>query len=108
MCLLCSLLQGFLLDGYPMDLDQAKACEDDIATPNAIIFFEASNEVLEARLMKRGNFDDNLGSIDKRIENFNAKTLPVAELYGERVKRVTCERTVEEIFADVQKVMDGI
>jgi adenylate kinase family enzyme len=51
--------QGFLIDGYPIDLDQAKEFETDIGSPNAVILLEVTDEVLTDRLAARGNFDDN-------------------------------------------------
>ena len=52
-------LQGFLIDGYPADVQQAGDFESDIGAPSAIIFLEAAPEVLTERLIGRGNFDDN-------------------------------------------------
>ena len=56
---LSSSLQGFLIDGYPADVQQAGDFESDIGAPSAIIFLEAAPEVLTERLIGRGNFDDN-------------------------------------------------
>ncbi len=69
-------MQGFLIDGFPMDCKQAKAFEKDICAPKAILFFEASNEVLTERLMKRANFDDTDDAIKNRIDNFNKVKKP--------------------------------
>ena len=52
-------MQGFLIDGYPADVEQAGDFESDISAPSAIIFLEAAPEVLTERLIGRGNFDDN-------------------------------------------------
>ncbi len=38
-------MQGFLIDGFPMDVNQAKAFEADLGSPKAILFFEANDEV---------------------------------------------------------------
>ena len=78
-------MQGFILDGFPIDADQASQFEADIASPKAIVFLEAPDAVLAERLTGRGNFDDNKASIEKRIANFNANTLPVVEKYGDKV-----------------------
>ena len=56
--------QGFLIDGFPIDAAQATAFEADIGAPNAILFFQAENNVLKDRLIATGNFDDNLASIE--------------------------------------------
>jgi len=54
----------------------------------------------------RNNFDDTEESILKRIGNFNSKTRPVAVKYG--AKSVSAERSADDIFADVEKVISGI
>ena len=74
-------MQGFLIDGYPADVEQAGDFESDISAPSAIIFLEAAPEVLTERLIGRGNFDDNKESTGpcKKIPaclNFPALLLP--------------------------------
>jgi len=46
-------LQGFLIDGFPIDMEQADAFSRDICAPNAVIFFEANDTVLKSRLLSR-------------------------------------------------------
>ena len=65
-----------------------------IAECHFILFFECSEEVMEERLMKRGEtsgrVDDNAETIKKRLKTFVEKTMPVLASYGEKnkVKRV--------------------
>eukprot|EP00094_Tigriopus_californicus_P005772 TCALIF_05563-PA protein Name:"Similar to ak1 Adenylate kinase isoenzyme 1 (Cyprinus carpio)" AED:0.08 eAED:0.08 QI:317/0.5/0.66/1/1/1/3/901/220 len=106
--MVAKVAKGFVLDGFPLDLEQAQAFEKDIGSPKAIIFIEANDTVLEERLLARGNFDDNKTSIEKRLHNFYTKTVPVVEHYGDLVKRINAERPKEEVFADVQKVMESL
>jgi len=54
----------------------------------------------------RNNFDDTAESIIKRIASYNEKTRPLAQKY--KAKVVNAERTADEIFADVQKVMESL
>ena len=58
--------------------------------------------------MARNNFDDTADSIAKRLDNFTANTIPVTEAYKDKVRKVNAERTKEEIFADVQKIMESL
>merc|ERR1711884_931048 len=51
--------KGFLIDGYPADVQQSGDFESDIGAPDAIIFLDADAKVLTERLIRRGNFDDN-------------------------------------------------
>ena len=54
-----------------MDVNQAKAFEADVCTPKAILYFEATDEILKERILKRNNFDDTEKAIDNRLETFN-------------------------------------
>jgi len=95
-------LQGFLIDGFPINASQAEAFEADIGTPTMAICFEASDEVLKGRLKARANFDDTEDSIAKRLANYNESTKPVIAKFG--AKSINAERTADEIFADVEKL----
>lgn len=65
-----------------------------------VLYFECSEEVMEERLIKRGEtsgrVDDNAETIKKRFSTFVEETLPVIESYGEKnkLKKV---RTVNSI-----------
>ena len=60
-----------------------------------LLFFECSGEVMEERLLKRGEtsqrVDDNIETIKKRFKTFEEKTLPVIDHYGQlnKVKKVS-------------------
>lgn len=54
----------------------------------------------------RNNFDDTEDAIKKRVENYNAKTKPVAQKFNAKV--INAERAADDIFADIQKVMDAM
>jgi len=100
--------KGFLIDGYPADVEQAGDFESDICAPSAIIYLEAAPEVLTERLIGRGNFDDNKSSVEKRLASFEAKTRPLIAKYGDKVRVINVERNKEDIFADVLKVIEAI
>ena len=54
----------------------------------------------------RNNFDDTDESITKRIDNYNQKTRAVAQKFNAKV--VNAERTSDDIFADIQKILDAM
>jgi len=97
--------KGFLLDGFPADLQQAQMFEETIASPTQIIFFEANDIILGERLKARGNFDDKEDSVAKRLATFNEKTRPVVDKYGKAVKRILAEKSAGDIFTEVCKVL---
>jgi len=49
---------GFVIDGFPANLNQAKLFEQNLGSPSHIIKLEVSNGVMRSRLLARGNFDD--------------------------------------------------
>jgi len=95
---------GFLIDGYPGDEAQADSFVADIGPPNVAICLEISDEAALGRLMSRGNFDDNEGSINKRLKTWNEKTKPVAEKYA--AFKIQAERPANEILADIEKALN--
>merc|ERR1739844_244910 len=98
--------KGFLVDGYPMDADQADAFIRDIGEPNLVLLLEVDDVILKERLKGRNNFDDTPDAILKRIATFTEKTKPVASKY--KAKTINAKPSADEIFADVQKHMDSI
>ena len=96
-------IQGFLVDGYPSDAQQASTFIDVIGKPNIVICLEVTDEVMEARLKSRGNFDDQPEAVQKRIKSWNEVTKPVADANNAFV--INAERPANEIHADVEKAL---
>jgi len=98
----------FLIDGYPRALDQAFAFEKTVGKPTFVLSFDASEQVLENRLVERGKTsgraDDNVESIRKRFKTFKDQSEPVIDFYSKLglVAKINSERPVEAVFADVQ------
>ncbi|KAH6587633.1 hypothetical protein BASA50_011237 [Batrachochytrium salamandrivorans] len=97
--------QGYLIDGFPRTIEQAHLFESTIGKCMFVLYFEASNDVLISRLMKRGETsgrtDDNLESIRKRLVTFENSSMPVIEYYNRtgRTKKVNSEVPVDEVTA---------
>merc|ERR1711942_35248 len=95
--------KGFLLDAYPMNLEQAAAFEQYIYSPAKVIYLSLEQEVMEGRLLERGNFDDKIEAIQRRCKNFQEQTRPVLEKYKDKVLRVESNRPADEITNDIMK-----
>ena len=54
----------------------------------------------------RNNFDDTEDAIGKRITIYNDKTKPVATSH--KAKAIDAERSTDEIFADIQNILNGM
>ena len=77
--------KGFLIDGYPRELEQGKKFENDVAPVKCVLYFEVADETMKKRLMKRaetsGRVDDNEETIVKRLKTFHNHTQPVIDYY---------------------------
>jgi len=82
--------KGFLIDGYPRELDQGKKFESEVGPVESVLYFEVADDTMTARLMKRaetsGRVDDNEETIAKRLKTFHNHTHPVIEHYDKQQK----------------------
>ncbi|CAG8500845.1 10655_t:CDS:10, partial [Ambispora leptoticha] len=105
---------GFLIDGFPRTMDQAIEFENNIGSCTFVLYYECPTQVLINRLVKRGEtsgrMDDNLTSIEKRIQVFEKTSLPVIEYYLEdgRVQKVNGDAPIEEVTAQTCSIFDWV
>lgn len=87
--------KGFLFDGYPRTLGQAKALDDFLESKGnsvtATIALEADDDILVARLLERGKTsgradDQDEDKIRNRYQEYNEKTAPLAAYYSNQNK----------------------
>ncbi|OJK05356.1 hypothetical protein ASPACDRAFT_20565 [Aspergillus aculeatus ATCC 16872] len=87
----------FLVDGFPRKLDQAVFFEDTVCPSEMTLFLDCPEEVMEARLLKRGETsgrdDDNAESIRKRFRTFVETSMPVVEAFAAQGKVVSVKAT---------------
>lgn len=96
---------GYLLDGFPRNVDQARALTDaigDHAIELALLLEVPEDEIVD-RLLKRaeaeGRADDTEETIRRRLEVYREETEPLVAHYEAIVLRVEGIGTIEEIFA---------
>ncbi|ESO98837.1 hypothetical protein LOTGIDRAFT_113888, partial [Lottia gigantea] len=105
--------KGFLIDGYPRELDQGLRFEKEVAKCTCVLYFDVSNETMTKRLLERGKssgrVDDNEETIKKRLQTFHNQTKPVIDYYSQqdKVAHIKAEGSVDEIFTEVKKFMDN-
>lgn len=104
---------GFLLDGFPRTIEQAKALDVLLRSMNlqldAVINISVPDEELLNRLLERakieGRSDDNEETIKNRLNNYNQKTFPLIEYYRKAgiLKEINGVGSVEQITALIKE-----
>lgn len=106
---------GFILDGFPRTIDQAKALHDILVKNSLmidhVIEFQVNEDELIRRLLERAKIenraDDNIDSIKNRLKVFYEKTKPVTGYYDDqkKLRKIDGVGSVTEIAEKVKKVI---
>lgn len=91
---------GFILDGYPRNINQLKIFDPGF---DKVIYLKVSNEEVVKRLMHRGREDDTADLIKTRLDLYYEHTLPLLDYY--RTKGILVEF---DGMGDVVKIQDEI
>ena len=104
---------GFLLDGYPRNVEQVHALDGMLEGDalDAVVLLEADKDEVVARLLKRaeieGRADDTEDVIRHRQDVYEEQTAPLIELFSERNKlvRVNGLGSIEEV---AERISEGL
>jgi adenylate kinase len=109
---------GFIFDGFPRTVEQArelrKALTDYDERVSVMISLEVPREELVKRLLKRGEetgrSDDNLETINNRIDVYNKQTKPVTYYYQKMRKHAAVDGTgsIDKIFERIVEVISRV
>lgn len=109
---------GFLLDGYPRNLDQVHVLRDMLAKHgkkiDVVLELTAPDEVLTARMMKRAQeehrSDDTPEVFQRRVEIYHEHTEPIATYYADQdlLVQVSSEGSVEEVTQAILDVLSNL
>jgi adenylate kinase len=96
--------EGFILDGYPRKVEQAKALDEMLehhdTKLHAVLEFRVSEEELLKRLKSRGRADDTEDVIRNRMQVYREETEPLLEYYSHNnLQRVDAVGPFDEVFA---------
>lgn len=97
---------GFILDGYPRNLNQIKEFDPGF---DVVFYLDLADEEAIKRLIARGREDDTAFQIAERLNIFHEQTDPILEYYKklDLVKIIDGNQAIESIQSELRKVVDG-
>jgi len=106
---------GFILDGYPRNLAQARALDKLLARieqpVDEALQIDVDADMVIARIAKRaaeeGRSDDTEEVVRNRMKIYSDQTSPVIDYYAQQglLSRVLGEGTIEEVFQRIKGVL---
>jgi adenylate kinase len=109
---------GYVLDGFPRSVGQALVArgmaEEAGATPDAVIYLEASTDELVRRILERakieGRSDDTEEVIQNRLDVFDEATKPLIEYYRARglLRVIDANQSEEQVAEHILAAIGGL
>jgi adenylate kinase len=106
---------GFILDGYPRNLAQARALDQLLARieqpVDEALQIDVNADMVIARIAKRaaeeGRSDDTEEVVRNRMKIYSDQTAPVTDYYAQKglLSRVLGEGTIDEVFQRIKGVL---
>ena len=113
--------KGFILDGYPRTVPQAKALTENLRSSNlglnAVIELKVDENALLKRIEKRVadtvaaggavRADDNPESLRKRLVEYREKTAPLSEYYAEQGQLLVLDgmQPIDDVTVAIEAIL---
>ena len=98
--------KGYIFDGFPRNIEQAKEMEKVGIKYDSVIYLDVSKEEVIRRLTARGRADDKPEIIIKRLEVFERETAPLLEYYKDELIKIKAEGGTPQEIA--QTIIDKV
>merc|ERR1712146_445886 len=105
----------FLIDCFPRNLDNVQGWNENVgdqANVYGVLFYDATEEELEKRLLSRGQGrdDDNVEVIKKRFATYMNETKPIVDLFREKkqVFGIDGMKAIDDVWAETKKCIEEI
>ena len=96
--------KGYIFDGFPRNIEQAKEMEKVGIKYDHVIYLDVSKVAVIRRLTARGRADDKPEIIIKRLEVFERETAPLLDYYKDELIKIKAEGGTKEEIA--QTIID--
>jgi adenylate kinase len=102
---------GYILDGFPRNVAQARALFDAVGEDaiDAMLLFDVNEDELVDRLLGRaeeGRADDAEATIRRRFEVYREETQPLLDAYSDRVVPVDGMGSIDDVFQRVREALE--
>lgn len=104
--------KGFLIDGYPRNIEQGTRFENEVTRCKFALYFDVLDKTMMKRLMGRAEtseqLDDDAKMIKKCLKTFRDVTTPVIQYYHNmgKLRKVSAEADPDEVFKQVEAIFD--
>ncbi len=92
--------KGYIFDGFPRNIEQAKAMEEKGIKYDYVVYLDVSEEEVIKRLTARGRADDKPEIIKTRLKVFEKETAPLLDYYKDEIIKIKAEGGTPEEVAD--------
>ena len=104
---------GFILDGFPRTVNQAKELDLLLGTSykiNFVLRIKVDEEEIINRLVDRAREDDKPDIIKNRFKTYNLETQPLIPFYEKRkiMFNINGMQEIEKVSEDIKKVIGAI
>ena len=106
-----NIKKGWLLDGFPRNVNQANALKTLLEKINppleAVISIQIADDVLIKRLLSRGREDDNEEVIVNRLKVYREKTSPLIDLYSKQglLVEIDGNADIDVVFSCIENAL---
>ena len=106
-----NIKKGWLLDGFPRNVNQANALKNLLEKINhpleAVISIQIADDVLIKRLLSRGREDDNEEVIVNRLKVYREQTSPLIDLYGKQglLVEIDGNAEIDVVFSCIENAL---
>lgn len=111
--LLADVEAGWLLDGYPRTAFQAEELdfllEDLQQRLDWAIYLNVDYSILKSRSLQRSRTDDTPDIIQRRLQLFEERTIPILEYYSfrNRLLEIDGNKTLQQVKQDILSALNG-